>query len=185
MTYATVVPFRLSSSLGRSPIPSPQARLALLSKCSSFHFLRILRMPSRHSQDASSRMLPPLPNVPPGTSVLRGLAILTAVGLFIVWYWLLLYCLVASMLPHFPQFWFNRLRRAVFSNYYLYIHFSAALVLSCSLGRKCSCIWQVLEVGFPGFSHFGKKVQRDAHLVDLEKIINAEKWIFTCKDRRR
>ena len=44
-----------------------------------------------------------------------------------------------------------------FSHYYLYIHFSAALVLSCSLGRKCSCIWQVLEVGFPGFSHFGKK----------------------------
>ena len=60
--------------------------------------------------------------------------------------------------------------QSLFSHYYLFIHFSAALVLSCSLGRKCSCIWQVLEVGFPGFSHFGKKkVRRSEYHEGIEK----------------
>ena len=73
--------------------------------------------------------------------------------------------LVCSTLLHFGIIYLCPQSRSFFIidcfiMFYLF-HFSAALVLSCSLGRKCSCIWQVLEVGFPGFSHFGKKRCRD------------------------
>ena len=139
-----------------------------------YSLLRILRMPSRHSQDASSRMLPPLPNVPPGTSVLRGLAILTAVGLFIVWYWLILYCLVASVLPHFLHFWFYRLRRAFLIitciSIFLQPWFCPAALAAnaAAFGRSLRWVFQ----GFPTSEK--KKVQKNANLVDLE---NPEKWM--------
>ena len=86
---------------------------------------------------------------------------------------MLLSCLSSSILVHFLQFWYSTTTvyafivpaEPLFSQCRLFylLHFPAALVLSCSLGRKCSRIWQVLEVGFPGFSHLGKKRRKRMH----------------------
>ena len=38
-------------------------------------------------------------------------------------------------------------------------------------------LWQVLEVVFPGFFHFGKKLQKNANLVDLEKCCKMSIWL--------
>ena len=139
-------------------------------------------MLSQHCQDAFSHVLPPLPTALPGNSVLRCIATMTAVGLFIVWYWLLL---VLLGVIHFASLssilvFLHRCRRAALfslSLIYLY-HFSAALVLSCSLGRKCSCIWQVLEVGFRGFSHFGKKGAKECKACRSRKRFKASNYVF-------
>ena len=38
-------------------------------------------------------------------------------------------------------------------------------------GRKCSCIWQVLEVGVPGFSHLGKKGAKECNSCRSRKML--------------
>ena len=133
-------------------------------------------MLSRHFQEACTPVLPPLTLAPPGNSVLRCIALGPQLdfSLFDILhiFYLACYCLACR-----PQFWFTFFNFAIplllsmhssplqsrfFSQCRLFylLHFPAALVLSCSFGRKCSRIWQVLEVGFPGFSHLGKKKVR-------------------------
>ena len=148
-------------------------------------------MLSRHFQEACSLVLPPLTLVPPGISVPRCIALGPQLdfSLFdISWYCVLLFCMSSSILVHFPQFWYTFLnfgslvlfshrscRAAFFPKSYVFsLPFFCPLVLSGSLGRKCSCIWQVLEVGFPRFSHFGKKGVKECNSCRSRKMLQNE-----------